>query len=150
LRNEKSKERLSVHGRVGTPEYKAWTGMIDRCERVGSEKFKHYGERGIKVCSRWRNSFEAFLSDMGEKPGSEYSLDRIDVNGNYAPSNCRWASQKEQMRNRRGTKLVEYRGAIKSLAELAENAGLDYYLVRNRIRRGWPIERALVTEVSRG
>jgi hypothetical protein len=75
--------------------------MKTRCYNPNTEYYKHYGGRGIKVCDRWLNSYENFLKDMGPKPSLIYSLDRIDVNGNYEPSNCKWSTPKEQVNNRR-------------------------------------------------
>jgi hypothetical protein len=75
--------------------------MIARCENPNAPKYPDYGGRGIKVCSRWRGSFEAFYADMGPKPGREYSIDRIDVDGHYKPGNCRWATPKIQANNQR-------------------------------------------------
>ena len=84
------------------PEYKTWTGMIGRCENPNSTSFKYYGARGIKVCQRWRESYAAFLADMGKRPSCDYSIDRFPNNdGDYEPRNCRWATDKEQNQNRR-------------------------------------------------
>ena len=83
------------------PEYAVWANMIGRCERPSVQRFKHYGGRGITVCRRWRDSYEAFLSDMGRKPTPKHSIDRIDVNGNYEPGNCRWATSAQQRANQR-------------------------------------------------
>lgn len=82
-------------------EYNSWTGMIQRCTNPSAKGYRHYGGRGITICERWRTSFPNFLADMGLKPGRSYSIDRRDVNGNYEPGNCRWATVAEQARNQR-------------------------------------------------
>ena len=84
-----------------TSEYRSYTHMKDRCLNPNDKHYGYYGGRGIRICDRWLLSYRNFLTDMGRKPGAEYSLDRIDVNGNYEPNNCRWATPKQQSRNRR-------------------------------------------------
>jgi hypothetical protein len=83
------------------PEYRAWVGMIQRCENPNLKNFSRYGGRGIKVCAAWRQSYLLFLKDMGRRPSPQHSLDRIDNDGDYEPSNCQWATASEQMHNTR-------------------------------------------------
>ena len=133
-----------THGMKGTPTYNAWSGMKARCENPANRKFVDYGSRGIKVCERWRNSFENFLGDMGECPKG-CSIDRIDTNGHYEPSNCRWATQTVQQRNRRNNIVITFGGESCCLSEWAERLGIPYKTLHGRISRGVNVKDAFTT-----
>lgn len=134
-RHRMSKERV----------YRTWVEIKTRCFDKNSTGYERYGGRGITMCDRWKNSFEAFLSDMGEPPGKEYSIDRINNNGNYEPGNCRWATPSQQSRNRRSCVMVEYNGEKMCVTDLAEKIGMSAPLLRSRIKRGWDLESAINT-----
>ncbi len=117
------------------PEYQPWGGMKARCYYRKSINFKSYGGRGITVCERWKNDFFTFLLDMGIRPPGT-SLDRINPNGNYEPANCRWATRKEQGRNRRDNVLIDFRGQRMTLTEAAEITGVPLPTAYWRVKRG--------------
>lgn len=125
------------------PAYRCWINMKSRCRTPSATHYEQYGGRGITVCDLWAGSFDAFLSDMGPRPSPLHSVDRIDSNGNYEPGNCRWATKTEQMRNLRCNHIVAVDGLNMTLAEAAEKAGLKYNTLLYRLKRGWPIERAV-------
>lgn len=100
LKNDLLRERSTTHGATRYPEYEIWQAMIGRCSRPASSGYRNYGGRGIAVCERWRDSFEAFLADVGRRPSPLHSIDRIDNDGNYEPGNVRWATREQQVRNR--------------------------------------------------
>lgn len=93
-----------THREARTAEYRCWISIKTRCLNPNTEDFKHYGGRGIAICERWLESYESFLADVGRRPTPKHSIDRIDVDGNYEPGNCRWATASEQRRNQRGMK----------------------------------------------
>lgn len=118
-----------------TPEYRTWSAMKERCGLVSSKAWKNYGARGIKVCDRWLD-FSFFFADMGPKPSSAHSIDRIDNNGNYEPSNCRWASRAEQISNRRNTLRVDVDGQQVELRALSRLIGVGYRTLVARYHAG--------------
>lgn len=134
----------TTHGKYYTPEHRAWTGLKTRCFNSNEKTWKYYGGRGITVCCRWlgENGFSNFLEDMGERPSSKHSIERDDVNGNYEPTNCAWATRKEQMRNKRNTLRILHNGELIPLKTVCEQAGVNYYSARCRMRKGQaPLER---------
>lgn len=124
--------------------YNAWMHMKMRCVNPNDEHFSLYGGRGIKVCDEWMRSYEQFFADMGEPPTSRHSLDRINVNGDYEPGNCRWVTQKIQTNNQRRNLYFTYQGETHTLKEWCEIKKLSYDKVRQRIQRlNWSFERAI-------
>jgi len=136
--------RPRIHGMTDTRTYRIYRGMTARTSDPTVKDWPRYGGRGIKKDPRW-STFAAFLADMGACPGPDYTLDRIDNDGDYSPENCRWATWKQQARNKRRQRWVEYRGRRMPLSEACElaGAGVDWHKARNRIRMGWPLERAV-------
>lgn len=126
------------HGGRKTLEYSSWMAMKARCYNPKNVGYPNYGGRGIKVCDRWlgEHGFENFLADMGERPSKDHSIDRIDVNSDYCPENCRWATRKQQCNNRRSNLLIEHKGEIRTLTEWCIIFGIDMSLAENRYRRG--------------
>lgn len=144
------KERVTTHGHsvhgTRSREYRSWGAMKNRCLRESHPDYHNYGGRGISICPEWVDSFETFLSNMGICPEG-YSLDRKDVDGDYTPENCCWASRKEQDRNKRNTIWVVWQGEKVQLRTLAERFGIDRNLVKTRYRAGWPLSRILSEDV---
>jgi hypothetical protein len=122
--------------------------MTSRCYCASDSAFKDYGLKGIGICSRWRDSFENFLADMGECPPG-MTLERIKGAENYSPENCRWATRKEQARNRSSNRHLTFRGQTKLMIEWSEALGIPMKYIHKRLARGWTVERAL-SEPVRG
>jgi len=127
-----------------TRTYYSWKAMRRRCSDPKSIGWAHYGGRGIKVCDRWANDYDAFFEDMGPCPDG-MTIERIDNDGNYEPSNCRWASRKEQSRNTRSNHLIEYEGRTQSLTDWAEELGISVSGIDYRIRSGMPVDQVLTS-----
>ena len=138
-----------THGKTKTRTYRIYHAMMQRCYDKTQRCYSRYGGAGVNVCERWRDSFENFLFDMGECPSDKHSIDRIDVRGNYGPSNCRWATDSEQARNKRGTVKIPYKGREQCLADVADSIGMKYTTLYMRIfHYGWPIEKAISTSID--
>lgn len=149
---EKQKIRMTKHGQKDTHLYKEWAAIKSRCYYQKNKSYSCYGGRGIEMCDEWKNDFEAFkkyvsnLEHFGEK---SYTLDRIDVNGNYAPNNVRWATSKEQLNNKRETIYLTLNGTTKPLMFWSEELNIHPNTLRNRLKMGWSDERTLTYPVEK-
>lgn len=138
--------RPRTHGMAGvgrSAEYDCWAHMLRRCYTPTTQQYENYGGRGITVCDRWRESFPQFLADMGPRPSASHSLDRIDNNGNYEPSNCRWATQAEQANNRRQNHPITYQGKTQNIREWERELCLGRNTIYGRLQLGWSLEEAM-------
>lgn len=137
-----------IHGGTYMTEYSVWRGMIQRCLNPNCSNFPRYGGRGIKICPQWRD-FTVFLADVGKRPGPEYSLDRIDNDGDYEPGNVAWRTDKDQANNRNSNTHVTYQEETKTLAQWSDQLGIKLNTLAYRIyTAGWTIERAFSTPVN--
>lgn len=138
---DRNREIQTTHGQTGSKLYVVWAGMMQRCNDSTVAAYKNYGGRGIAVCERW-HKFENFRDDMGEPP-SGLTLDRIDVHGDYEPSNCRWATRATQARNTTRNHFLTLYGQTYCLSEWAERLGLPISTIKNRLSKKWPVEMIL-------
>jgi hypothetical protein len=141
-----------THGMAGrrnmAGEYKIWASMIQRCTNKNERCYKYYGGRGIWVCERWK-TFINFYKDMGRRPSLEYSLDRIDVNGNYEPKNCRWTTIKVQSNNRTNKRLLRHNGMELNVEQWAKITGINKRTIKSRINfLKWDVSKALTQPVK--
>lgn len=139
-----------IHGLSRTKSYRAWLRAMHRCYNPRDKEFKNYGGRGIRVCQEWQGpvGFLQFLDDMGPPPSPESSLERTWNDGPYTRSNCRWASRKEQARNRRTCRILAYAGRTQTLTEWSEQQGLSVKTLWTRLHRGWSLEEALTRRAA--
>lgn len=151
LQRENTSRANTRHGKRHTRLYSIWTTMRNRCYRENQTEYKNYGDRGISVCDEWRDDFQAFYDwAMDNGYQDDLTIDRIDWNGNYEPSNCRWATQKEQQNNRRNNHLLTHNGETHTMSEWAEIKGIKAATLYRRLKDGWMIEKAIETPVING
>ncbi len=147
LRKKTTSINFYHHGfsRSNNKTYIIWKRMHQRCNDPNDKNYKNYGGRGITICKRWKD-FKNFIIDMGKCPGPKYSIDRIDNNKGYYKGNCRWATQKEQARNKRNNHLITYNNRIQCLSAWAEELNINAEILRSRIYKyNWSIEKAMTT-----
>ena len=124
------------HGDLGSPEYVSYSAMKGRCGNPSDQRYSRYGGRGIKVCERWLDSYANFLEDMGRKPTRKHTLERIDLNGNYEPANCVWATLSEQANNRSNNTRIEISGRTQTMTQWARESGVNRTVILRRMKRG--------------
>jgi len=142
LKKDAAKKTHTTHGLSNTRSYHTWRNMMGRCYNANRPDYLYYGGRGIGVCDAWRRSFVSFLADMGRPPKGT-TLDRIDNDADYGPSNCRWATREQQANNRRNNRRLTYSGVTASITQWSKAVGLPASTLRTRIAKKWPIGRAL-------
>lgn len=136
------------HGRTHTPEYNSWANIRQRCNNPDNSAYADYGERGIALCQRWQESFEAFYADMGPRPTPQHSVERLDNSHGYEPDNCVWATMHTQTRNKRNNIMMTYNGITQCLADWSRDTGYPRTTLLNRKRLGWSDEEALTIPPS--
>jgi len=150
LRRESMIKRSTTHGKSKTRIFHIWQGMRARCNNPNNKNYNNYGGRGICVCKEWNKSFEVFnnwAKENGYKPN--LSIDRIDVNGNYEPFNCKWSTVIEQNNNKRKSRKIRANGVIMTVAEISKKTGLKISTISERIRRG-DVGEQIIRPVKRG
>lgn len=143
LNRERTVEVHRTHGQSSTPEYRAWQAIKDRCLNPNNKRFADYGGRGIKVCAAWRDNFTEFLAEVGKRPTSRHTIERMNNSKGYEPGNVCWALPPRQMVNRRNTRFVDYEGRSVPLADLAKQFDVPANTLRARLLKGWPAGTAL-------
>ena len=147
LRNvRENRLNTTTHNMSFTGTYCTWASMVKRCVNSNCKEFKNYGGRGIKVCESWRK-FENFYEDMGKKPEG-MSLDRVDNDGDYDKTNCRWATKIEQANNTRRNRMIVFNGETRTMAEWSRITGIKGSVIFRRLKRGWKPEDALTIPVK--
>jgi hypothetical protein len=141
-------EVVTKHGMTGTPEFIVWQMMLQRCFNPNSTGYEDYGGRGINVCEEWASSFEAFLRDMGERPSSEHTLDRINNDLGYFPENCRWSTPLQQGSNKRNNRIFTVGGSEITFKECCRRFGIKKSTLSNRLNSGMSIEEAISKPVA--
>lgn len=145
LKKETTIRLNETHGKSKSCEYQCWVNMKARCDKKDNTQYDNYGGRGIRYCKEWC-FFENFYADMGPKPSSKHSIDRIDVNKDYSIDNCRWATDTEQANNRRNNKIITFNNKTQTLKQWSDETKIPRTTISNRLNRGWSIEKALTSK----
>ncbi len=148
LARETIGNRSRTHGLTNTPEYETWLDIRKRCTNPNYKQWMDYGGRGIRVCKRW-DDFTLFLADMGKRPKGDYSIDRIDNDGNYEPSNCEWNTREGQNAHTRRSKMITYQERTQSLPVWCRELHIPYDATKRRFLLGWTPDRAFTIPVRK-
>lgn len=142
--NEMISDKNKKHGLVNDKLYSVWSGMKSRCYNPNNREYNNYGGRGITICDEWKNDFTKFYNwAINNGFDKNLTIDRININQNYCPDNCRWITNKEQQRNKRNTIYLTYKNETKPLMEWSEIVGINSETIKNRLKRNWSVEDAL-------
>lgn len=148
LRKDRASETHLIHGQTNTRLFRVWQKMISRCHSNADKDYKNYGGRGISVCDEWKKDFHSFY-EWSMKSGYKEPLeiDRIDNDGDYTPSNCRWSTRKEQCNNRRNNRVITYNGKTQTVQQWADKTGVNRSTLNSRINKlHWDVEKALTSK----
>lgn len=144
IKREQNTQQFTTHGRKPYQLYQLWAGIKNRCYNKRAAKYPQYGGRGIAVCAEWKDSFEPFRDwALSNGYSKDLTIERKDVNGNYCPENCCFATQKTQQNNRRNNRRITFNGETNTMAQWADITGISYSAIQHRLDRGWPIEEVL-------
>lgn len=142
------RDAATKHNDANSAEHRAWISMRSRCNNPNDNAYHNYGGRGVKVSEAW-DDYSVFLAEMGRKPHPKMQIDRKDNSKGYQPGNCQWATCKKNQNNKRSNRRVDFGGRTQTIAEWAEEIGINYRTLNNRINRGWPLARALTEPVTK-
>ena len=148
MKREKLSTHMTRHGGHNSPEYRVWSHIKGRCENSSDASYNNYGGRGIRVCSEWRDDFEAFIRDVGKRPSPKHQIDRINNEGDYEPGNVRWTTSVVNNRNRRTTRYVNYLGVERTLQEWSDVLHVPYGRIAARYVKGWSPEEILFGRIK--
>lgn len=146
LKTEKFKDRVTKHGFSSTRLYHIWYDMVGRCENSNYKNYHRYGGRGISVCNEWKKFIVFRQWALSNGYSEKLTIDRLDNDGDYKPSNCRWATRKQQSKNRSNNNLITHNGITETITDAAKRYGLTTQSIKYRISKGWSIKEALEKE----
>lgn len=151
LQQQNRKEIHITHNMTGTRIYNIYRGIKQRCYNTNNQRYNYYGARGIKMCDEWKNDFMVFYNwSMQNNYNDDLSIDRINVDGDYEPNNCRWVNIKKQANNRSTNRYIAYNNETHTLKEWSEILNISYYVLNNRINRdNWSVQKAFTTPINR-